>query len=828
MAGDPQLESSPFGELLREHRLAADLTQEALAERAGLSARGISDLERGARSHPYRETLNLLVSALGLTGIDRAAFLTAARRQGKPVASVMSNGEIALLPLPLNRLVDRQDELAAVSSLLREGGARMVTLTGPAGVGKTRLALAVAVDLADAFPDGVVFVDLAPLRNPDRVLASVASALGLAGHKALPVLETVRRYLAPRRILLVLDNFEHLMEAAPIVSDVVRAGPGIVTLITSREPLRLHGEREYVVSTLDLPALGVDTPHEELAASPAVRLFVERAVDAESDFRASPENIAIAAAICHRLDGLPLAIELAAPRLKVLPPASLLVRLEQRLPLLTSGPRDAPVRQRTLRDAIAWSYELLAPHEQTLFRQLGAFVGGWSLEAAEAVTEGRQAAPIVLDTLASLIDKSLVRLSDARPGPRYTMLETLREYALERLQADRSEECAIRQAHADFFRDMSEGARAGLVGPDQVAWLTRLDSDDANILAALTWTIENDEPAAGMRFASNIWRYWATRGRLSEGRDWLERALSRAGADDVPPVVRADAHNALGNLVGDMGEYPAARRHYEEALALRRTEGDAAGVAGALNNLGLIAAWLGDYDEARALHGESLELRRSLGDALGEAQSLSNLGDVSMAQGDLNRAGDFQQQALALREAGRDAAGSAYARYNLGEIARLRGDVEEAEQLLLESHRRFEALGDKLGIAYAQWSLGDVASRQDDRTRAADLLDDALQTRLEMGDKRGVIECLEAVGVAALRHGADMTGVRLLGMARAQRELISCPVPPSTQAQLERELAHARQRQGNDAVDQILRNPGLSAPEEALRLAHEALDVVAG
>jgi predicted ATPase/transcriptional regulator with XRE-family HTH domain len=844
MAGDPQIETSLFGDLLRKHRIAANLTQEALAERAGLSARGISDLERGARTHPYRETLSMLVSALGLNGAERAAFIQAAKRPGKPSVLAGEGGGPPPLPAPLSRLIGRDRELAALGALLRDDSVRLVTLTGTGGVGKTRLALAAAEEVRDSFAEGAVFVDLAPLRDPNRVPDRMAATLGLNGQKSAPIVETLWRFLEARRMLLLLDNFEHVLAAAPIVSELLQACPGMKGLVTSREPLRLQGEREFAVRTFPLPDPSAETSVDELAASAAVRLFVERATAASSDFALAPEQVTTVAAICRRLDGLPLAVELAAPRVKALPLPALLARLENRLPALASGTRDAPARQRTLRDAIAWSHDLLTPDEQTLFRRLGVFVGGWTLEAADwvsgvgfrvseadwdaqpATSDTRHPTPDTLDLLASLIDKSLIQPRGNGPEPRFSMLETIREFAGDQLRSNEMELTAVNEAHARFYRNLAASAHAGLVGPEQVAWLQRLDAEDANLMAALAWTIEHDDPSAGLAFASALWRYWATRGRLAEGRDWLERVLARPGAGDADPAARADAHNALGNLLGDIGEYRAARQHYGEALVLRRSLGDSEGVAGALNNLGLIAAWIGDYEEAMALHGESLELRRALGDTLGEAQSLSNLGDVMTASGDFDPAEAFHQESLRLRDAAQDAAGGAYAHYNLGELARLRGDVARAELQLQESFRRFDALGDKLGIAYAQWSLGELASRQGDAQRAAAFLADALQTRQDMGDQRGVIECLEAVGVMALRRQSDLEGVRLLAFAYRQRETISCPVPPSTRIEHDFELARARTRRGDGAVDRLLGEPDLRTLEQALATARDILDEV--
>jgi predicted ATPase/transcriptional regulator with XRE-family HTH domain len=789
MAGDPQPESDgiSFGDLLRSHRLAAGLTQEALAERAGLSTRGISDLERGVRTQPYRETLRQLVVALGIGGEDRVAFLRAARGPARP-ATGAARSVIVDLPIPLNRLVGREREVAAVASLVADEAVRLVTLTGPAGVGKTRLALAVAAEAGRPFPDGVVFVDLAPVRDPALLPDIVAARLGLEGPGAVAPMDYLRRVLPDRKTLLLLDNFEHLLDAAPVVGDLLRAGPGVKAMVTSREILRVRGEQVYPVPPLAVPEPVTTGGRDDVLRSESVRLFVLRAVETDAGFSLTDDNAAAVAGICRELDGLPLAIELAAPRITVLPPGQLLTRLEQRLPLLTGGTRDAPARQRTLRDAIAWSYDLLTADERALFCRLGVFIGGWTLEAAERVA-AVDGMPDLLLGLASLVDKSLVRRDDRGGEPRFAMLETIREFAVERLQAMDAEGRAVRAVYARYFLGLAEEAQAGLIGPRQSDWLDRLDAEDANIRAALSWSIAEGEAELALRGARALWRYWTSRGRLREGRSWLEQALAMPDAAPVPLDVRADAHNALGNLLGDSGEFILARAQYETALDLRRELGDTEAVAGALNNLGLIAAWLGDYATAKTLHAESLDLRQERRDPFAVALSLSNLSDVALAEGDLERARAWQEEAMRLRDAARDALGSAYSRFNLGEIARLRGELDPANALLEESLRRFEELGDRIGIAYAETSLGDLASRRGDSRAAAELLGNALRIRSEIGDTRGTVECLEAIALAAVRHGDEPAARRLLRIAGDWRDAIACPTPPSLAADHQRELA---------------------------------------
>ncbi len=490
-----------FGDLLQGFRDRAALTQEELAERAGLSADAIGLLERGERQRPRRHTVRQLAGALGLSDEECARF--AAARQAQRAAPRPDAALRPALPLPATTFVGRAAEIADLTRLLAPPTVRLVTLTGPGGVGKTRLAVEVAARLADQFADGAVFVPLAPLREPALVLDGIARELGITDRGGRPRLERLTARLRARRLLLVLDNFEHLLPAAPLLADLLAACPRLVVLATSRAPLRLSGERQYPVPPLPPPDAGSASRPENLAHHPALALFAQRAGAVAPGFALTPETAEATAAICRRLDGLPLAIELAAAGVKVLPPRALLARLDRALPLLAGGPRDLPARQRTLRDTIAWSYDLLPPDEQGLLRRLAVFAGGWTLAAAEAVcgatsdqrpatsdtsppTPSSSVQPssvtghsslAVLRGLAALVDASLVQppaAGDPATGaPRYTMLETVREYAAE-LLADppasaAGEEEAVRRRHADYFLGLVEEAQQHLVGPEEGA-----------------------------------------------------------------------------------------------------------------------------------------------------------------------------------------------------------------------------------------------------------------------------------------------------------------------------------------------------------------------
>src|SRR5215211_3906572 len=523
------------------------------------------------------------------------------------------------LPVALSSFVGRESEIAEVERLLDQ--TRLLTLTGPGGSGKSRLALAVAADLLLRFRDGAWFVDLAPVTDPALVLSAVANALGVPEAADRPILDGVKEHLRDRELLCVLDNFEQVAEAGPVLEELLTAAPGLRTVVTSRVVLSLRGEQEYAVPPLPVPdPERLPRDPAELEAMAAVRLFRERAAAASPRFALTAANAPVVAEITARLDGLPLAIELAATRTKVLTPEQILDRLKRRLALLTSGPRSLPKRQQTLRAAIAWSYDLLEEAERRLFARLSAFTGGWTFEAAEAVCEPEAFGLDALDGLTSLVDKSLVRRVEPPGRPaRFSMLETIREFGLEQLETLGDAE-ELRRRHAGWFLDLATDAEPHLTADDQGEWLDRCDSEHANIRAALRWAVEAGQADRAQAAAGALWRFWQQRGHLAEGRRWLEEVLAMPSGQGPTPA-RAKALTGAGGIAWWQEDMAAAQVFYEQALAIERELGDPARIAEALYNQGFILGARGDFDAAVRLFEESLALFRGAGDETGMARA---------------------------------------------------------------------------------------------------------------------------------------------------------------------------------------------------------------
>jgi predicted ATPase/class 3 adenylate cyclase len=659
------------------------------------------------------------------------------------------------LPSQPTPLLGRERELGAISGLLGRGATRLVTLTGPGGTGKTRLALQAAADALDEFPNGVFFVALAATSDPRLVVPTVAQALGVREGAGRTIDEALEDHLRDKRLLLLLDNFEQVVEVAPAVSGLLAACPDVKVLVTSREPLHLPGEQEYPV-----PPLSVPDPRSLHRADPrlllqyeAVALFVERAQAVNPGFRISSENALAVAEICIRLDGLPLAVELAAARSKLLSPQAILSRLSRRLRLLTGLARGVPARQQTLRSAIDWSYELLDEPERLLFARLAVFVGGCTLEAAEAVCDADDLGVDVLDAIGSLVDKSLVRQEESGTGePRFLMLETIREYALERLETDRNRE-AVRERHSQHFVRLAEKAEERLVGPGQQAWLERLEDEHANLRAALAWLLEQHQTEQALQIIAGVGLFWMMRGYLREGQRWSEQVLAQA--NQPPSPLRAHVMAVLGEFYRFQGDFERAIRVKEEALSVLRLT-DQRRTAATLHDLGEIAQAQGQYQRALELHEESLALRRRLGDRAGIAHALSGLADLAIRTGDLPHATALYEEVL--------------------ETAREVQDVDF--------------------VAFTLINLAHIARLETNEARAVSLLRQGLSLASRQGETFLLVEGLEEVAAVALGRDQAVLAARLFGASKVIRE--ASGFAPWFPDDHERNLAQARCQLGED------------------------------
>ncbi len=697
------------------------------------------------------------------------------------------------LPWQFTSFVGRAQELAELRELLNS--TRLLTITGAGGLGKTRLAVELAFSLLDNYSDGCWLVSLAPLGDGSLVIHATAQALGIREESGRPVRDTLEDYLRPRQLLLVLDNCEHLLSACTaLVKLLLTTCPQIHILTTSREPLGISGETEWRMAPLPLPAADAPLADVQTQDNPAVALFVARARAALPRFRLNERNATSVVQICRQLEGIPLALELAAPLVKVLSPEQLARRLGDRFLLLRGGDRAAPTRQRTMRASIEWSYDLLSEAERTLLRRLSVFAGGWSLEAAEVICAGPKPGgqnlqvDHVLGGHIELVNKSLVQKNEQPGVARYSMLETVRQFAAE-LLAKSGEEGQLRQRHARLYLALAEQTEPELRGSQQVTWLARLELEHDNVRAALGWLMDR-EPEAALRLAGALWQFWMMHGYSSEGRRWLEAALAQRGA--AAPLTRAKALHGAAVMTFEQGDIAAARSLHEANLVIRQELKDDRGIAETLFNLGIVLFYQGDYPAAGSRYEEFLALKRELGDRWGIAVGLSRLSTVAYVLGDHGAASAYVEEGLAIgRELGETSLLTELL-YFKGQRARLKGDYATAQAALDECLAISRALGDKVWAASILAALGRLARDRRDYHTAHTLFTEAIRVHQETEGGIWAAPYLDEFASLAVAQGHARQAVRLLGAAAALREKLGTLPKPFERDEAERSAAAAR------------------------------------
>lgn len=704
-----------FGAWFRQYRRGLDLTQRVLADRVGCSEITIRKIEAD-QYRPSSELAYRMAECLGVPTSDYARFAEYARSLGgaarmaavPPTAkppwqeSASASGTVhpTNIQPPFMPTIGRQEAIEQAASCLSRDGARLLTLVGAPGIGKTRLGIEIALRLLGSYEDGVFMVELAVIRDVEQVGVAIAQALGIENVRSREALPELSQALRDKRMLLLLDNFEQVIGAASQLVKLLATCPALKVIVTSREALHLNGERVFEVQPLVLPDVVHLPSVEELQSYSAVALFVERSRAVRSSFTLASENAGMVAAICARLEGIPLAIELAAARSRLLPPKALLARLSSRLNMVAGGDRDSLGRHQTLRQAIAWSYELLDAPDRALFRRLGVFVHACGLSAVEAVCNAHaDLDKDVLEGLESLLDKHLLQVKEDESGneeTRLTMLQTIREYALEQLAID-GEEASTRDFHAQFYLAMAEAADLNLTGAEQKVWLDRLERDHDNLRAALQHLLSSGEVATAARMGVALRRFWEVHGHFNEGVSWLRRILTQS--DFLPALLRAKVLNGAGTLMLGLGNYEAAVAMLNESVTLQRDLGDDHGLMGALNNLGMVVISMGNHELALPLFEEALATGRRLGDKARVATLIGNLAVVLNQTGDLDRAEQLLEESLSIRRELGHKRGIALALGNLAELSRTRGNYSKPVELLSESLVLFNEVQDKMGVA---------------------------------------------------------------------------------------------------------------------------------
>lgn len=715
-------------------------------------------------------------------------------RSPRQIAARLSN-----MPVQRTAFIGRERELENLRELLNREGVRLVTLTGPGGIGKTRLALQVVSELEDSFPGGVGFVSLSTVAGNEGLTTAITQSVGLREVAGESPRETLREYVREltEPLLLLLDNFEHLISASAEIADLLTLNVNLTLIVTSQALLHVYGEHEFPVPPLGLPDVrSAPTSLEALSRFPAVALFLERAKAVKRDFTMTKENATAISAICTRLDGLPLAIELAASRIKLLSPATLLTRLESSLNLLTGGARDLPLRQQTLRGTVTWSYGLLNTAEQSLFRRLSVFIGGCTLEAVEAVCDTKSDLGLdVLDGMASMVDKSLTQqIEHAVAETRFLMLSTIREYAVERLK-ESGEEFATRRAHAAYYVVLAEECGEDL--SSHPGWLERFDLEHQNFREALEFLIGTGDADWGMRLGAALFHFWEMREHLAEGRAFLERLLKLPGA--VQLKTRARLLFCAAVFASSQRNFDSAQKLHEESLATCRELQDDRGVAVALNAMGVTARESGDLETAGSLFEQCVAKWRDLGSPTDTARALSNLANVVRLQGDYARAHTLYDECLAIFHATGDSTGVAWTLDYLGDLVSESVDSVAARSYYEQSLSAFRQLGDGWGIASALCDLARLSAAQNKHPDAERLYGESIRMFQDLGHKRGIARVLECFAVSAAAQSRAEQALRLAGAAAALRQRIGAPLIPAEQSRLDKKLESARNTLTNAA-----------------------------